>query len=143
VKEDSSVKEFWGEYGYTDPVAAALTAAFGVEFLLEHTGGGCVVLCADIDDATYINVGSAADGPLLTDSERSQFAFNGGWHIGAYESEGGFALADASDYTAVSPDEVIVLIKTALQLVPRCTEATRVAWKRDVNGVVTEEIWPR
>ncbi len=137
------MKEFWDQYSYTNLVAAALSAAFGVPFLLEHTGGGCVVLRADIADDIYIYVGSAADGPLLTASERSQFAFNGGWHIGVYESAGDFPLADAYDYTAVSPDEVIVLIKTAVELVPRCTEAARVVWKRDLNGVASEEIWPR
>lgn len=137
------MKEFWDNYRYTDPVAAALEAAFGVKFYLENTGGGCVCLHGDIDADTYILVGSAADGPLLRDEERSDFPFHGGWHIGVYEDVSGYTLGDAYDYTAMSADEVVLLAKTALELVPRHTDDTRVVWQRDAAGDVTEERWPR
>jgi hypothetical protein len=137
------MSDFWDGYRYTEPLAAALSAAFGVEFALQYTGGGCVSVQADLDEDTQVLVGSAVDGPLLREAERLALPFQGGFQIGIQEARSGFALADAVDYTATSPDEVVVLLKTALELVARHTEDTRVVWTRDVDGVVSEQIWPR
>jgi len=143
TKESGPMSDFWDQYRYTEPLAAELSAAFGVEFALQHTGGGCVSVQADFDEDTQVLVGSAADGPLLGQGERSGLPFQGGFRVGVSEAKSGFALSDAVDHTAVSPDDVIVLLKTALELVARHTDDTRVVWTRDIDGVVSEQIWPR
>lgn len=123
-------------YGYTAPYINALTEKFGTPFHLWHTGGGCWCLQADIEGGGYILVGSAVDGPLLTDDERQGQLNGGGFGVGVY-GENGCSMADVVDYCAHTPEAVVFDVELALSLLPLRSDTEYAVVTRTVDGKLT------
>lgn len=129
---------YWEQFAYTLPIAAELTNQFGAPFTLYNTGGGCICLEATLEGGVYVLVGCACGDPLHGDDSGKS-----GYGVGVYETETGYALASASDYSATTGTLVADLTRKALSLVNRHTESHYVMWQRYTDGTETEELWLR
>jgi len=115
------------DFDYTRPVSEALRLAFGSNFPPSDTGGGCICLENDAplqgsNADVYVLVGSCFDGPLLTADEREEYHDEhgryDGYCVGVYGRDTGDVLAMVTDLRAETGEDVVALLRHALQLVP-------------------------
>jgi hypothetical protein len=132
-----SITTYYGSYSYTAPLAEALATEFGTSFNLINTGGGCICLEASLEGGLQLLIGSAVDGPLLTDSERTEYSFDGGYGVGVYRTSLDEQAAYAMDNLAETAADVVALVKRAMELSRGDTATDYPVWERAADGEVT------
>jgi hypothetical protein len=139
---------FWTQYDYTKPIEAALSAALGIDVRASNTGGGCICLYGQLEGGLEFLVGSAVDGPLLTEDWRqAYFAENGrydGYGVGVYDSDTGYGRAFCSDESATTGEDVLALLIRALGMIEPLTRFNDYpAWSKAFDGTIIEERYMR
>lgn len=138
---------YWAQWStYTKPFCAALTAAFGVTWVIENTGGGCICIIPtqDLEGGLTVYIGSGVDGPLLTNEERETYRAEHGRYDGFglsvvdWPNADGGTASSACDLLAETPEQLVELVKRALLLARDATPTQQRTWDKAEDGTITE-----